>query len=132
MGLNSALLTGVSGIKVNTLGMEVSGDNIANVNTLGFKRSSAAFEDVLSRSLVGAGGFSQVGLGSQLTKVEQNFDQGSLTATNVPTDLAFTGNGFFVVEGVKNGTYGLYYTRVGNFRLDKDGYLTDPSGLKVQ
>lgn len=129
MGISSALFSGVSGL--NTLGnsMSVIGDNIANVNTIGFKSSRSTFETVLAQSISGASGTSQVGRGVALSAIDANFSQGSFESTNEPTDMAIGGKGFFMVRSEETG---LYYTRAGHFRFDEDGYLVNPADLNVQ
>jgi len=118
--------------------MDVIGHNISNVNTYGYKTSRVTFQDMLSQTLSGAakpeenkGGVNprQVGLGMTIASIDRIFTQGSLQTTGNQTDLAISGDGFFVVaEGDKN-----YYTRAGNFALDRDGMLVNPAnGLRVQ
>jgi len=118
--------------------MDVIGNNISNVNTYGFKSSRVTFQDMLSQTIAGAakpeenkGGVNpkQVGLGMTIASIDRIFTQGSLQTTGNQTDLAISGDGFFVVsEGDKQ-----YYTRAGTFSLDKDGTMVNPAnGLKVQ
>ena len=130
MSISTALFTGISGL--NTLGnsMTVVGDNIANVNTIGFKGSRATFEDVLSQSISTAAGTAQVGRGTTLSTVNILFQQGSFESTSEPTDLAIGGKGFFIVQ--QPGTSSDYYTRAGQFRFDKDGRFVNPAGYVVQ
>ena len=130
MALSSALFSGISGL--NTLGnaMQIIGDNISNVNTLGFKGSSFAFQDVLSQTINISSGSSQVGRGTTMGDISANFDQGSFESTGNTTDLALSGAGFFMVN--EPGTENIYYTRAGNFRFDSNGYLVNPSGYIVQ
>ena len=130
MSLLSSLYTGASGLNASSLDLSVIGDNIANANTIGFKGGRAAFEDALSQSLIG--GVGQEGLGTQAQAVRALFTQGSLASTGVATDLALQGNGFFVVKGGHGGQQGSYYTRAGQFSLDKSGYLVNLDGLRVQ
>ena len=129
MSLTSTLNTGTSGLAASSLDLEVVGDNIANANTVGFKRGRASFEDALSESLVGG---AQVGHGTRLETIRSVLTQGSITNTGVSTDLAISGDGYFVVRGLHNGRDGAYYTRDGQFTLDRDGRLVNPSGLRVQ
>jgi len=118
--------------------MDVVGNNISNVNTYGFKYSRVSFQDMLSQTIAGAakpeenkGGVNpkQVGLGMTIASIDRIFTQGSLQTTGNQTDLAMSGDGFFVVaDGDKK-----FYTRAGAFGLDKDGMLVNPgNGLKVQ
>lgn len=133
-----SLFSGVSGLKNHQTRMDVIGNNISNVNTTGFKTSRVTFQDMLSQTLSGAakpeetrGGVNpkQVGLGMTVAAIDKIFTQGSLQTTGNQTDLAISGDGFFILsEGDKN-----YYTRAGAFSVDKDGTLVNPAnGLKVQ
>lgn len=117
--------------------MDVVGNNIANVNTQAFKRSRVAFNEVLGQQLLGvgrtAGGTgvnpSFVGQGVAVGSIDQNWTQGALETTNVATDLALNGSGYFVTQGLE----GQILTRAGNFVFNQDGLLvTGTSGLKVQ
>jgi flagellar hook protein FlgE len=109
----------------------VVGDNIANANTIGFKGSRANFEDILARSL-GGGAAEDIGLGSRLANVQRMMTQGALLGTGSTTDLAIKGNGFFIVRGSAEGMTGSFYTRAGQFHLDKDGKLVNVNGLVAQ
>lgn len=130
MALTSALFSGISGL--NTLGnaMQIIGDNISNVNTLGFKGSNFAFQDVLSQAISISSGTSQVGRGTTMGDITASFEQGSFESTGNTTDLALSGSGFFMVN--EPGTQNIFYTRAGNFRFDKDGYLVNPQGYIAQ
>ena len=130
MSLSSSLFSGVSGL--NTLGdyMTVIGDNIANVNTVGFKSSSVTFQDVLSQTVPTTAGTAQVGRGTSLADITSTFSQGSFESTNSTTDLAIGGDGFFVLRD-PNDANNQFYTRAGNFRFDKDGNLVNPAGYIV-
>lgn len=132
-----SLFAGISGLRVNQTMLDVTGNNIANANTIGFKASSTVFADTLSQMLTGAsagnanrGGTNpiQIGLGVQLAATNTNFTQGSTQTTGRPTDLMLQGDGFFVV---KKGTEQLY-TRAGAFTFDNNGTLVTPSGNEVQ
>lgn len=125
MSLLSSLFSGVTGLNAYGNAMSVIGNNIANVNTTGFKAGRPIFEDILSQSL---GSSSQIGRGVQMAKVDSIFQQGSFETTENVTDLAVDGTGFFVV---KDAT-GQFYTRAGNFHFDQSGYLVNPEGLRVQ
>ncbi|MCP4501351.1 MAG: flagellar basal-body rod protein FlgF [Deltaproteobacteria bacterium] len=126
MSLYSALYTGVTGLNANGKNLGVSGDNIANANTIGFKSSRAAFEDILGKSLISGAG--ETGMGTRLQKVQKMLTQGAITHTGNATDLAIQGSGFFVVDTPD----GNMYTRAGQFTIDEDGDLVNLSGLKVQ
>ena len=133
-----SLYAGVSGLKNHQTRMDVVGHNISNVNTYGYKTTRVTFQDMLSQTIAGAakpeenrGGVNpkQVGLGMTIASIDRLFTQGSLQTTGNQTDLALSGDGFFVVaDGDKK-----YYTRAGTFGLDKNGSLVNPAnGLKVQ
>lgn len=131
MSILRAMYTGVSGVNAEGAALGVIGDNIANVNTYGFKQQRALFEDMLGRSL-GARS-DQAGAGVTLSVIQQLFKQGALANTGVPTDLALDGDGFFVVNGIVSGVGGNFYTRAGQLQLDKDGYLSTVSGgMRIQ
>lgn len=133
MSLVSALYTGQTGLESSSTDLSVVGDNIANSNTVGFKASRAAFSNAMAQQMIGAGGTtSQIGLGSELLSVQKILTQGALNNTGVATDLALDGGGFFVVKGSHNGREGQFYTRAGQFTMDKTGYLVNLEGLKVQ
>ncbi len=119
------LQIGVSGLKVEGDALGVVGDNIANVNTPGFKRQRTVFEDVFNR------GSTFGGAGVRLGDIQQAFTQGTLVQTGMSTDLAITGDGFFALRGNVGGIEGDFYSRAGQFRLDANGALVDPSGLQV-
>lgn len=135
-----ALYTGVSGLRGFQTKLDVIGNNIANVNTVGYKKSRAMFQDVLSQNIQGAtapadagkGGINpmQIGLGSQVASIEMAFSAGSPMTTNLPTDLSIEGDGFFAVRGAEDGP--VYYTRAGNFTRDANGTLVNSQGMKVQ
>lgn len=133
-----SLFSGVSGLRNHQTRMDVVGHNISNVNTYGYKFSRVSFQDMLSQTLSGAarpeenrGGINpkQVGLGMTVASIDKIFTQGSLQSTGNPTDMAISGDGFFILaDGEKN-----YYTRAGAFGLDRDGTLVNPgNGLRVQ
>ena len=132
-----SLFSGISGLRVNQTMLDVTGNNIANANTTGFKASTTVFQDTLSQLLGGAtaanatsGGTNptQVGLGVQLASTSGNFSQGARQTTGSATDLMIQGDGFFVV---RKGNEQLY-TRAGAFAFDAGGRLVTPSGNRVQ
>ncbi len=131
MALTSSLYSGVSGLINMGNAMQVIGDNISNVNTTGFKGARATFQDIMAQSINTARGGSQVGRGSAMSDVAPLFTQGSFESTTSPTDLAIAGNGFFMVSNPKVEN-SVYYTRAGQFHVDKTGYLVNPAGLRVQ
>ncbi len=133
-----SLFAGVSGLRNHQTKMDVIGNNIANVNTVAYKSSRVTFAEAFAQLLQGAsrppgdlGGINpiQIGLGSKIGSIDQNFAQGNLESTGGSTDLAIQGDGLFVVS---DGTRS-YYTRAGNFQLDANGKLVSPAnGFKVQ
>ncbi|MDR1514097.1 MAG: flagellar hook protein FlgE [Synergistaceae bacterium] len=135
-----SLYSAVSGVKGHQTYLDVTGNNIANVNTVGFKRDVLHFRDMIYQSAknpsapnsaipIGGVNPAQVGLGTQVGSIEHVFTQGSLQSTGIPTDMAISGEGFFVVQ---NGGQTLY-TRAGNFALDRDGNLVmQGNGYMVQ
>lgn len=131
-----SLFSGVSGLRNHQTAMDVIGNNIANVNTVGFKASRVNFEDVLSQTLQNAsspqgnrGGTNpmQVGLGMGVASIDTLFTDGSFQSTGSPTDLAIAGQGFFVLS---NGTDNVY-TRAGNFNFDSQGNFLSSGGYPV-
>ncbi len=130
MGITSALYSGVSGLSTNSAAMSVVGNNLANTNTLGFKGSRSVFSDMLSSSIFGSGGKSQVGRGVSVSTVDSIFSQGTFESTSSDTDVAIEGSGFFLVKQPGDDT--TYYTRAGAFRFDEEGYLVSPEGYRVQ
>lgn len=119
----SALTTGVSGLDAFQEQINVIGNNIANVNTTGFKGSRVEFADNISQTLGSVSGVnpSQIGSGVNISSARTLFTQGDLTATGVDTDLAISGNGFFVVRDTTTNQQ--YVTRAGDFIEDGNGYL---------
>jgi flagellar hook protein FlgE len=118
---------GLSGLNASSKNLDVIGNNIANSNTYGYKTSRAEFADVYAGALSGAGS-NPVGIGTQLQTVAQQFSQGNITTTENSMDLAINGNGFFEVTDGLNPTM---YTRNGQFKLDKDGFIVNNGGLKL-
>jgi len=132
MSIMRSLHSAASGIRSHSDALSVTGDNIANVNTVGFKRQRANFSDMLGRSIVGSTAQPQAGAGSTIGSIQQMWQQGALLTTDSPTDLALNGSGFFVVSGNVGGVEGDYYTRAGQFGIDADGYLVNQEGLRLQ
>jgi flagellar hook protein FlgE len=118
----------LSALTADSTGIDVVGNNLANLNTAGFKASEVGFHDLISQSL-GVGSNSQVGMGVGQISAVQNFTQGAITTTNGTTDAAIEGSGFFVVKDAGNN---LLYTRAGNFQVDGSGNLVTASGDNVQ
>ncbi len=132
-----SLFAGISGLRTNQTMLDVTGNNIANANTIGFKSSTTVFKDTLSQMLTAASSSSpgrggtnamQVGLGVQVGAIATNLGQGAAQTTGRTTDLMIQGDGMFVVH---KGAEALY-TRAGAFTFDEKGYLTTPSGNLVQ
>jgi flagellar hook protein FlgE len=133
-----SLLSGVSGLQANQKMLDVAGNNLANLNTTGFKSSRVSFSQVLGSTLkeasaptstLGGTDPAQIGGGVQVASVDQNMTQGTMNNTGVPLDMAINGSGFFVLN---NGTSDVY-TRAGAFSVDSQNYLVDAStGYRVQ
>ena len=132
-----SMFSAVSGLRSHQTMMDVIGNNIANVNTTGFKSSQAVFEDLLSQTIKGAGSPStglggsnpsQVGIGVKIGTVATSFTQGALQQTGRSTDMAIQGDGFFVV----NAEGSQMYTRAGAMSFDDNGKLVNPDGATVQ
>lgn len=120
--------TALSGLRSANSDLEVTGNNIANASTTGFKRSRAEFGDVYANSLVGGGG-NATGSGVLVNAIAQQFDQGNVAFTDNSLDLAINGAGFFIVEKPSGE---VAYTRSGYFGLDGDGFITSNSGSKLR
>lgn len=121
-----SLLTALSGLSADTTALNVVGDNLANMNTQGFKTNDISFEDAMNE----ASGSLQVGAGVGSTGTNRDFTQGNIENTGQPLDLAIQGNGFFVVQDPSTGTS--MYTRDGGFTLNAQGQLVTSSGDLVQ
>lgn len=139
MSLIGTLTSGVSALRTFSKGLEVIGNNIANINTTGYKSSQATFSDSFSNTLRASAPSSgsassisalQVGTGVQLASIQTNFTQGALNGTGNVTDLGISGKGFFVVRDATSGAQ--YVTRDGQFRIDDNGYLVTTGGLRLQ
>ncbi|MDC3416389.1 flagellar basal body rod protein FlgG [Aquibacillus salsiterrae] len=146
-----SMYAGISGMKGFQTKLDVVGNNIANVNTSGYKKARVSFQDMMSQTLSGAegptntrGGVNpqQVGLGSQLGSIDNIHTQGNRQTTNRILDLALEGDGMFVLgkdlsynagnrasSGVDMQDTPLSFTRAGNFYLDDEGYVVNPDGL---
>lgn len=132
-----SLFSGITGLRQHQVMMDVVGNNIANVNTTGFKSSTTIFEDTLSQLVrpaaapaQGRGGINpmQVGLGVQLAGISTNFGQGSAQTTNKSPDLMIQGDGFFILQ---NGSEEVY-SRAGSFTFDTNGLMVNNQGMRVQ
>ncbi|MGV1099429.1 flagellar hook-basal body complex protein [Thiovibrio sp. JS02] len=131
MGVSSSLYASISGLSTMGNAMSVLGDNVSNVNTVAFKSSRATFQDVLSQNVATAAGTAQVGRGVTMTTIDGIFAQGSFESTSSSTDLAIGGQGFFMLRAPESAEADMY-TRAGEFRFDKEGFLINPSGSFVQ
>jgi len=120
--------TGLSGIAAANKDLEVTGNNIANASTTGFKTSRTEFGDAYTNSFLGHGQ-DKAGAGVRVTNIGQKFDQGNISQTNSALDLAVDGNGFFVME-YPNGS--VTYTRSGIFGVDKEGFITGNTNARLQ
>jgi flagellar hook protein FlgE len=139
MALIGTLTSGVSALRTFSKGLEVIGNNIANINTTGYKSSQASFSDSFSNTLRNSSPSSgtassqsalQIGTGVQLASLQTNFTQGALNSTGNVTDLGISGKGFFIVRDATSGTQ--YATRDGQFRVDDNGFLVTTGGQRVQ
>ena len=137
MGLIGSLDSGVSALQAFTKGIEVIGNNVANVDTYGYKTGRADYADQFSQVLSQASGTSgsqpsttQIGSGSRVSGTTSDFSQGSISTTGVKTDLAIDGNGFFVVRDYNSNEK--FVTRAGNFTTDANGYILTPDGQRLQ
>ncbi len=128
MGVLSSLYTGVSGLSAQGEALGVIGDNIANANTTGFKASRAEFQDIVAKSLKGILGGNQIGRGVKIGAVNPILVQGNTDSTEKATDLAISGDGYFVLRG----SDGESFTRDGSFHFDRDGYLVTNDNQRVQ
>lgn len=115
-----AFQQGLSGLYAASRALDVTSNNVANAATVGFKSASAHFADVFASS-IGGSGSSQVGIGTTVNAVQQQFTQGNVTATNNPLDISINGGGFFRMSN--NGT--VTYSRNGQFHLDRNGFVID-------
>ena len=131
-----SMFAGISGLRSHQTMMDVVGNNIANVNTAGYKASVVTFQEALTQTLQGpsAGGANQggsnpitIGLGTKVATIDGVFTQGASQVTGRNTDLAIQGDGFFVMENAGSR----FYTRAGNFSFDSAGNLTGPGGARV-
>ena len=133
-----SLYSGVSGLRVHQTKMDVIGNNIANVNTVGFKASSVSFSDIFYQTTQGATGPNaetgaagrnamQIGLGANLSSIKASFTTGGAQRTDNPFDLMINGDSFFVVKSGGSN----YFTKAGSFGIDANGTLSTPSGATV-
>ncbi|HSQ41902.1 MAG TPA: flagellar basal-body rod protein FlgG [Fibrobacteraceae bacterium] len=134
-----SLYTAAAGMKVNQTYVDNISNNLSNINTVGFKKSSLQFEDLIYQTMQEPGGETaegvtaplgiQIGLGSRVAATDRDFSQGSLDETGNSTDAAIEGDGFFQIR-LPNGETA--YTRAGNFSLSSDGYLCTSQGYILE
>lgn len=142
VGLGTSMWSGVSGLLANSTKMGTIGNNLANVNTYGFKGARTDFMDLMSANVGTAAGVKQIGRGVRVGTIVSDYSQGGLETTSENLDMAISGNGFFMVKQksqvgsngkmLNTGNTTNYYTRAGDFSFDSDGYLVTPQGLAVQ
>jgi len=125
-----AFQQGLSGLNASSKALDVTGNNISNASTVGFKAAVAHFGDIYAASLqdIGLGQSQQIGIGTTLSAAAQQFTQGNITSTSNPLDIAINGNGFFGLDN--NGA--LSYTRNGQFHVDSQGYIVNDQGYKLR
>ena len=138
-----SMFAAISGLKVHQTMMDVTANDIANVNTIGYKANRTSFKDTLSQMVrsgsgatasLGGTNAAQVGLGVQLSSIDNLMQSGAIQSTGSALDLAIQGDGMFRVAAWDSGTSAFlenFYTRAGNFTRDKDGYLETPDGSYV-
>jgi len=127
--MSSAFSIALSALTANSEAIDVVGNNLANMNTTGYKDVDVAFESLMSQSLGLGTDTNQVGMGIGQLETPSNYSQGTLTTTNGPTDAAIQGNGFFVVNNASGQSL---YTRDGSFQVNSTGQLVTATGEKVQ
>lgn len=130
MSLSTSMWTGVTGLAAHSEKMNVIGNNLANVDTTGYKSQRMDFQDFLYTSISTAVGTQQLGQGVRVQDILSDFSQGSLQTTNQTTDLAISGTGFFEVRDAYNQA--THYTRAGNFTFNENGFLVNPNDYAVQ
>lgn len=130
MSLSASMWTSVSGLLAHGEKMNVVGNNLANVSTVGFRGQRMDFADFVYANTYTSAGNGQIGRGVKVGAIMGNFAQSSFETTTEATDLAISGSGFFKVN--KIGKDQGFYTRAGNFRFDNEGYLVDPNGFALQ
>ncbi len=128
MSLFTSMNTAASGLGTSSSTLEVIGDNIANMNTIGFKGARAEFADYLPQDVFGLAGPAQIGSGAGLNNLQTLFGQGAVNGSENPLDLAISGDGFFVVNDGESD----FYTRAGQFYLDNEGFVVNAQGYGLQ
>jgi len=130
MSISSSLYIGTTGVIAHQESMSVISDNIANMNTVAFKSSRMLFNTLLSEQMTGGSVGNQIGQGVGVSSIYRDMSVGAFETTTASTDIAISGTGFFIVS--PDTSDATYYTRAGNFRFDKEGYLRDPQGNILQ
>ncbi len=125
-----AFTTALSGLNAASNNLAVTGNNIANANTVGFKKSRSEFVDVYASSLGGVSSTTP-GAGVRVSNVAQQFNQGNLQFTDNNLDLAISGEGFFTLAKSPSEVNDLFYSRSGEFKLDKEGYMVNNQGAAL-
>ncbi|HEY3433969.1 MAG TPA: flagellar hook protein FlgE [Rhodocyclaceae bacterium] len=118
---------GLSGLNASSQALGAIGNNVANSGTVGFKSATAQFSDVYAASLQGAGA-SQIGIGTAVANIAQEFSQGNITSTNNPLDIAINGSGFYRMQNTEGV---VTYTRNGQFQVDKNGFIINSAGSQL-
>jgi flagellar hook protein FlgE len=127
--MQTAFSIALSGLTANTIAIDVTGNNLANLNTAGYKATTLSFHDLVAQSLGATPGQTQIGVGVGAPITLREFSQGAIQATGGPLDAAIQGDGFFIVTNSQGDTE---YTRAGNFEVNSSGSLTTPTGEFLQ
>ncbi|MFT4173896.1 MAG: flagellar hook protein FlgE [Rhodocyclaceae bacterium] len=122
-----AFQQGLSGLNAASKALDVISNNVSNASNVGFKQSNAQFADVYAAALNGSAAGVQIGIGTSVAAVTQQFTQGNITPTDNPLDVAINGAGFFRMSSEGS----LVYTRNGQFEINKSGYIVNAQGLKL-
>ncbi len=125
----TAFSTALSALSADTTAIDVVGNNLANLNTTGFKDTTVSFNDLVTQSIGAVTGSTQVGVGVGVPITTTEFSQGAITSTGGPLDAAIQGNGFFILTTPAGATE---YSRAGNFQVNENGNLVTPTGELVQ
>jgi flagellar hook protein FlgE len=134
-----SMFSGISGLRTHQARMDVIGNDIANVNTPGYKQSEVTFQEAYVKTISSASPGTpgrQVGLGAQVGAISRNFDDGILMETGMPANLGLAGDGFFVVKPPANAIDNKLFSRAGDFLMDVDDvgntYIINPNGYRLQ
>ncbi|HSD36466.1 MAG TPA: flagellar hook protein FlgE [Rhodocyclaceae bacterium] len=124
-----AFQQGLSGLNAASKALDVISNNVANGSTVGYKMANAQFGDAFAAAMNGAAAGVQIGIGTSMSQVSQQFNQGNITPTNNPLDVAINGDGFFIVQSPDASLNG--YSRNGQFDIDSRGYIVNATGYKL-